>query len=105
MTSVKVKFRPSSIKEKEGSLYYQVIHRRNIRLLKTNYKIFPDEWDITTASICPSPTNPERTDKLTQQGKAVEQDLNRLHSCISMLLRKGTPFSVEDIVKKMIPYK
>ncbi len=99
MTSVKVKFRPSSIKEKEGSLYYQVIHRRNIRLLKTNYKIFPDEWDITTASICPSPTNPERTDKLTQQGKAVEQDLNRLHSCISMLLRKGTPFSVEDIVK------
>lgn len=99
MTSVKVKFRPSSIKEKEGSLYYQVIHRRNIRLLKTNYKIFPDEWDITTASICSSPTNPERTDKLTQQEKAVEQDLNRLHSCISMLLHRGSPFSVEDIVK------
>lgn len=26
MTSIKVKFRPSSITQKEGSLHYQIIH-------------------------------------------------------------------------------
>ena len=29
MASVKVKFRPSSIDGKEGSIYYQVIHNRD----------------------------------------------------------------------------
>ena len=31
MASVKVKFRPSSIDGKEGSIYYQVIHNRVVR--------------------------------------------------------------------------
>ena len=36
MASVKVKFRPSSIDGKEGSIYYQVIHNRVVRHIRTN---------------------------------------------------------------------
>ena len=37
MASVKVKFRPSTIEGKEGTVYYQIIQNRVIRQLKTDY--------------------------------------------------------------------
>lgn len=40
MASVKVKFRPSTIGDKEGTLYYQVIHNRVVRQIYTDYKLF-----------------------------------------------------------------
>ena len=39
MASVKVKFRPSTIGGKEGTLYYQVIHNREVRQLYTYHKL------------------------------------------------------------------
>ena len=45
MASVKVKFRPSTIEGKEGTVYYQIIQNRVIRQLKTDYRIFTDEWN------------------------------------------------------------
>lgn len=41
MASVKVKFRPSIIEGKTGTLYLQVIHRRIVRSQKTKYKSIP----------------------------------------------------------------
>ena len=40
MASVKVKFRPSSVNGKEGSIYYQVIYNRVVRQIRTDYRIF-----------------------------------------------------------------
>lgn len=57
MASIKVKFRPSTLSNKEGTVYYQIIHRRTIRQLKTPYQLFAQEWDpkagkaIITANI------------------------------------------------------
>ena len=31
MATIKLKFRASSVAEKEGTLYYQVIHKRNVK--------------------------------------------------------------------------
>ena len=45
MASVKVKFRPSSINGKEGCIYYQVIHNRVARQIRTDYRIFESEWN------------------------------------------------------------
>ncbi len=45
MASIKVKFRPSSTIGKEGTIYYQIIHKRVIRQLRTDYRIYADEWD------------------------------------------------------------
>lgn len=39
MASVKVKFRPSTVNGKEGTLYYQVIHNRVVRQINTEYKL------------------------------------------------------------------
>lgn len=39
MTSIKVKFRPSTTTGKKGTIYYQIIHKRVVRLIKTDYLI------------------------------------------------------------------
>ncbi|MTU70570.1 site-specific integrase, partial [Parabacteroides merdae] len=44
MTSVKVKFTPSSVILKEGSVHYQIIHHCKVRHIRTGYKLFPSEW-------------------------------------------------------------
>ena len=51
MTSIKTKFRPSSVEGKEGSIYFQIIHNRVVRQLNTVYRIFASEWDEETETI------------------------------------------------------
>lgn len=52
MASVKVKFRPSTIVGKEGTLYYQVIHNRVVRQIYTDYKLFRFGMGYTFRSGC-----------------------------------------------------
>ena len=51
MTSIKVKFRPSTVESKEGSIYFQIIRNRIVCQLNTDYKTFAYEWDAETESI------------------------------------------------------
>ena len=51
MASIKVKFRPSTIANKEGTIYYQVIQNRVIRKLKTDYRLFMHEWNTVIRKI------------------------------------------------------
>ena len=51
MASIKVKYRPSTASGREGSIYYQVIHRRIVRQVKTDYRIFDTEWDKRISSV------------------------------------------------------
>ena len=45
MAGIKVKFRPSTNENKEGTIYYQVIQNRVIRQLKTDYRLFIHKWN------------------------------------------------------------
>lgn len=45
MTTVKVKFRPSTVEDRPGTIVYLVTHRRIARQITTSYKVFPCEWD------------------------------------------------------------
>lgn len=45
MTTIKLRFRSSSVTGKEGTLYYQVTHFRKVAMLSAGYHIFPQEWD------------------------------------------------------------
>ena len=38
MASVKVKFRPSTVNGREGTLYYQVIHNRVVRQINFSFR-------------------------------------------------------------------
>ena len=61
MATVKVKFRASSVSGKEGTLYYHLIHQRNLRWISTDYHVFPEEWnDKKSASLFLTATTDRR---------------------------------------------
>ena len=51
MATVKVKFRASWVEGKEGTLYYHLIHQRNLRWISTDYHVFPEEWNDKKSAI------------------------------------------------------
>lgn len=51
MATIKLKFRASRNEDKEGVLFYQIIHNREVRQIKTGYKLYNNEWDAITSKI------------------------------------------------------
>ena len=50
-TSVRIKFRESTVDGKEGTLYYQVIHNRVVRQIGTNYHLRSEECDLNWKNL------------------------------------------------------
>ena len=101
MASVKVKFRPSSVNGKEGSIYYQVIHNRVVRQIRTDYRIFESEWnDKISAVIIPAWTSIDRKNYLQSVISSIEWDIKRLKTIIALYDRGNKSYTSDDIVLK-----
>lgn len=57
MATVKVKLRPSSVKDKAGTIYYRIIHTRRTQHITTILHVFPEEWDAENGTLLPSARN------------------------------------------------
>lgn len=100
MSSIKVKFRPSSVRMKEGTLYYQVIHQRMVRQINTEYKLYPEEWDnLSLKVLIPSDTEESRHHYLIAVRSQLEEDSNRLKVIIARLERTGKSYTSNNVVE------
>lgn len=101
MASVKLKFRVSSLPKKEGTLYFQVIHNRVVKQIKTSYHIFESEWDEHCGDIAQfSNLPPNRHDIIKSIKEKIAWEKKRLYRIIEQLGNKGQPFSSDDIVQE-----
>ncbi len=96
MASVKVKFRPSSIEGKEGVIYYQIIQNRVTRRLKTDYRIFPNEWN--EADKCIVIRNDKRRAFLLSLNERMAWDLKRLDMIIRQQESQKAKYTADDII-------
>jgi len=96
MASIKVKFRPSTNENREGTIYYQIIQNRVIRQLKTDYRLFMHEWNEVESSIII--TNSSRQNYLTSIEERVDWDIKRLQSIINQLENKRVKYTADDII-------
>ena len=96
MTSIKVKFRPSTAVSKEGTIYYQIIHKRVIRQLKTNYSIYADEWDERSATLILA--NNGRNVYLQSIKERMNWDVRRLENIVSHWENKQKSYAADDII-------
>lgn len=96
MASVKVKFRSSTIEGKEGTIYYQIIQNRVIRQLKTDYRIFTNEWN--EEENCIIVDRSERGNLLLSLQERMEWDLKRLDMIIRQLDNRKAGYTADDIV-------
>lgn len=98
MASVKVKFRPSVVADKEGTIYYQVIHNRVIRQIKTDYRVFGEEWNEKNCIVNFIANG--RTDILRSIKERIGWDVKRLKTIIGRMESSGNDFSADDIVEE-----
>ena len=94
-TSIKVKFRPSAVNGKAGSLYYQITHRRVVRQLNTNYRVFADEWDDKSESLV---TNGNCPTRLLLVQERLAWDVARLKKVIRTLETEHHRYSADDVI-------
>lgn len=99
MASIKIKFRPSSVGGKDGSLFFQIIHLRQVRQLNIGLHVGVSEWDAEEASvIVPAGTRPERTRYLFAVKENLEERHEKLRSVISWLDNSGKAYTADDVV-------
>ncbi len=100
MASVKVKFRPSSVNKKEGTLYYQVIHNRVVRQVHTGYRLYPVEWDSAASRIIlPADIEESRRYYLIALEGRIAEDTARIRGNIQCLERGGIPYTADKVVE------
>ena len=95
MTSVKIKFRPSTVEGKEGGIYFQIIHNRVVRQLNTDYKVFAHEWDADAESIN---VGGERSNTLCGIKEHLEWDTARLEEVIWQLETERRKYTADYVI-------
>lgn len=99
MASVKVKFRPSSIPEREGTIYYQIIHERTPRQLLTEYRVFPSEWDEAHSDLICKPKS-DRTPIIHTIRQLIRHDIERLNKIIHRLDCDVAVYATDRIIEE-----
>lgn len=103
MTSVKVKLRKSSVKGKPGKVYYQVIHKRKVKQIDTNYVVYPSEWDTLSERIqIDERTCAERRKILHSYNEKILWDQCRLRNIILSFNLKEDEYTVDEIVNRYL---
>ena len=95
MTSIKVKFRPSTVDGKEGGLYFQIIHNRIVRQVNTDYKVFAEEWDAESESVV---VNGSLSNLLLGIQERLAWDVARLEKVVRSLETERRRFTADDVI-------
>lgn len=102
-TSIKVKFRHSTLTDRVGSVYFQIIHDRVIRQLATDYKIFPSEWDCKRSAIVIA-TDSERKQLLQSIRSRIRRDVERITKICHILEANRVVFNTDDVIDEFNCY-
>ena len=95
MATVKVKFRPSTVKGRPGTIVYLVTHRRVARQITTEYKIYSHEWDEGKSAVITTVENGSR-----MIAQKICWDMERLDEIVGKLEKGGNGYSSDDVVSE-----
>ena len=95
MTSIKIKFRPSSAEGREGSIHFRIIHNRVVRQSNTDYRIFVSEWDEEAETII---ANGDRTNIINAIKERMAWDIARLEKAVAQLETKRGRYSADEVI-------
>lgn len=99
MATVKVKFRPSTVVDRPGSIVIIVTNHRVVRQITTGYKIFPCEWDERQSRLV-SPVKNGRTAVIRSITQRLYWDVERLRGIIGRFDSRQRGYSTDDIVSE-----
>ena len=98
MATVKIKFRPSTVADERGTIYYQIIHRRVVRQFKTSFKLYPSEWDSSSSQVIILPESVSRKHYLMEVRNSLRCDMSRFFDIIDGFDRSSATYSADDVI-------
>lgn len=98
-TTVKVKFRPSTVEDRPGTIVYLVTHRRIVRQITTGYKVFPCEWDEKQSKPIAA-DNDGRAAIVQSIIRKLRSDMERLSAIIERFESQSRNYSSDDVVEE-----
>ena len=101
MATIKLKFRPSSVPKAEGTLYYQVIHKRKVKYISTEHQIYAYEWDEKAETIVVAAES-ERKGTLAMMQCKIDKAFKQLRSILDRTERCHKDYTVDDLCKAFI---
>lgn len=104
MATIKPKFRPSSVADLEGTIYYQIIHDRKVRQLLTDYRVFPSEWDERRSAVTTTKRS-ERKALILSIRERIRWDMERLSKIGRRLDAVGLEYSADDLIDEFNRYE
>lgn len=104
MATIKPKFRPSSVADLEGTIYYQIIHDRKVRQLLTDYRVFPYEWDERRSAVTTTQRS-ERKALILSIRERIRWDMERLSKIGRRLDAGGLEYSADDLIDEFNRYE
>lgn len=90
---------------REGELYYQVIHNRIVRQIKTGYKVFPREWDACASEFVLPVQDENRKTYVEALKEKVAWDMSRLRRIAAAFERKRMAYSADEVVEAFLHRK
>lgn len=97
MTTVKVKFRPSAVEGRPGTIVYFVTRHRIVKRITTDYKVFPCEWDENRSKPVPNAGN-KRMTAVRSITRKLDWDMKRMDGIIKRFERLHCSYSSGDVV-------
>lgn len=104
MASIKVKFRPSTVTDREGTIYYQIIHGRKVRQMLTDYKVFTSEWD-ERQSMVTALRKSDRKLLILSIREHIRRDVERLTRIDRKLDADGLTYTADDVIEEFNRYR
>lgn len=99
MATVKIKWRPSTVEGKAGTIYYQIIHNRTVRQLKSDCKVFRNEWIPDKGTLVDDGNAADgRREAVGNIRKRIQADVGRLKRIIGRMASEGNDYTADDIV-------
>lgn len=103
MTSIKVKFRPSTVTDREGTIYYQIIHGRKVRQLLSEYHVFSSEWNENHSMVITDHKSGRKSFILSIRER-IRWDVERLNKIVRKLDNFGLEYSANDVIDEFDRY-
>lgn len=103
MASIKVKFRPSTVADHEGTVYYQIIHGRKVRQLLYDYHVLPSEWDDNRSMVTADHKSGRKSFILSIRER-IRWDVERLNKIVRKLDNVGLEYTADDVIDEFNRY-
>lgn len=98
MSTIKVKFRPSTVAGRPGSIVYLVTRHRIVRQITTDYKVFPSEWNKKWSTVIASASDNERATVIQSISQRLCWDIDRFNRIINNFNNRRCDYSSDDVI-------